>query len=616
MRLGEHILKVKEISRYGDLINFYEIPINMVNKKYDGKNYIDNPVYNTIFIRPDDSKIEVSGWSVSNDSKEKIKILVDEVEVNGYFFRFERQDVDVLVSPDYGGKILNPKSGFKSTIDISNLDKGKHTIKLQTISRYGDLITESKTEINIENKKYLGKCCIDYPINNSNYIIPDDEIITFSGWAVSEDSNATLRFFVDGNLVENNLNRILREDVDDKVSPNFGGKNTTPNAGFSYQLNVNNFSIGSHIIRLEEVSRYGDLITAQEKVFNIKTKKYLGEMCLDYPTYNSTYEQASNINVAGWAVSQDELAKVNIYIDGNFISEASRYYREDVIYFVNKYDGKTVNAGFGKRISTSGLSVGSHKITVYEISRYGDIIGGVETIFYIQNNNNNNDNNDDNNDIIVIPDKNDDNIKTEGTLGIDVSQHQGNIDWGKVSKSDIKFAMIRIGYRGYATGKLAEDTKFKSNLKESVSKGIKSGVYFYSTALNADEAKKDAEYVINLLDKYGYRNMVGMPIAIDLEVNPGINSRDYNLSKKARTTVANTFCSTIASYGYVPMIYASKSFLTDRMNINEISYDIWVAQYNTRCTYNGIYYMWQNTSKGKVSGISGNVDLDYCYKNY
>ena len=176
--------------------------------------------------------------------------------------------------------------------------------------------------------------------------------------------------------------------------------------------------------------------------------------------------------------------------------------------------------------------------------------------------------------------------------------------------------MIRIGYRGYATGKLAEDTKFKSNLKESVSKGIKSGVYFYSTALNADEAKKDAEYVINLLDKYGYRNMVGMPIAIDLEVNPGINSRDYNLSKKARTTVANTFCSTIASYGYVPMIYASKSFLTDRMNINEISYDIWVAQYNTRCTYNGIYYMWQNTSKGKVSGISGNVDLDYCYKNY
>lgn len=176
--------------------------------------------------------------------------------------------------------------------------------------------------------------------------------------------------------------------------------------------------------------------------------------------------------------------------------------------------------------------------------------------------------------------------------------------------------MIRIGYRGYGTGGLAEDTKFQTNLKNAVANGIKTGIYYYSTALNADEAKKDAEYVISLLDKYGYRNMVDMPIAIDLEVNPGINSRDYNLSKKARTTVANTFCSTIASYGYVPMIYASKSFLTDRMNISEVPYDIWVAQYNSKCTYSGSYCMWQNTSTGRVSGISGNVDLDYCYKNY
>ena len=83
-----------------------------------------------------------------------------------------------------------------------------------------------------------------------------------------------------------------------------------------------------------------------------------------------------------------------------------------------------------------------------------------------------------------------------------------------------------------------------------------------------------------------------------------------------RTNSANTFCQTIASYGYTPMVYACKSFFNDNMNANQIQYDVWVAQYNANCTYKGKYTMWQYTSTGKVSGIQGNVDCNICYKNY
>ena len=107
-----------------------------------------------------------------------------------------------------------------------------------------------------------------------------------------------------------------------------------------------------------------------------------------------------------------------------------------------------------------------------------------------------------------------------------------------------------------------------------------------------------------------------MPIAIDLELVPGVNTRDKNVSKAMRTNIANSFCCKIENYGYKPMIYACKAFLNDNMNKNQILYDVWVAQYNSKCTYNGKYTMWQYTSTGKISGINGNVDCNICYKNY
>ena len=237
--------------------------------------------------------------------------------------------------------------------------------------------------------------------------------------------------------------------------------------------------------------------------------------------------------------------------------------------------------------------LGTHTLTVYEKSRFGDVIGGLNTEFIIQS-----------------P------ITTAGAKGIDVSQFQGNVNWAAVKNSGMKYAMIRIGYRGYGNGKLVEDTRFQTNFVNAIASGMKVGVYIYSTSINTAEAKSDADYVISILRKYGYQDKISMPIAIDLELVAGVNTRDKNVSREMRTAIANTFCSSIASYGYKPMIYACTSFLNSNMNMSQVPYDIWVAQYSSKCTYGGNYAIWQYTSTGNVSGITGNVDCNICYKNY
>ena len=452
-------------------------------------------------------------------------------------------------------------------------------------------------------KNILGKINIERPTFNQNYIRPDNKNITLSGWAVSNDSNSTIRIFIDENKVNPTITRIYRSDVDKAISVSFGGTQNTPKAGYQATLDIGNLSNGKHIIKIQEISRYGDLICEASTNINLQNKKYLGEICIDNPNQNKTYKNGDIINVTGWAVSNDENSVVGIYVDGQFKANASRHYRGDVVNFMKKYENKTQNAGFVSDIIVSGLSDGTHTLTVREKSRYGEEIVKSEVKFIVQTPSVNNN---------VPPN----NTLTAGSKGIDVSQFQGNINWSQVANSGIKYAMIRIGYRGYGkSGGLAEDTKYKDNFKNAKANGLKVGIYYYSTALNTAEAQKDAEYVITLLKKYGYQNQVTMPIAIDLEVNEQ-TARDAKLSKQTRTDVANTFCSIIKSNGYTPMVYASKSFLISNMNASQVNYDIWCAQYNSKCTYTGNYTMWQYSDSGKVSGINGNVDCNICYKNY
>lgn len=616
---GKHTITVQELSRYGEVICASEIQIQIENKIYKGRMYIDSPNISTVLVKQDVTEITCIGWAVSTDKDATIQVFLDGERI-GEAYRTIRGDVDYIVSPEYGGTQNTPRAGFEYVINISQMPVGRHTLVVQETSQYGDIISVAAVQIDVKNKKYRGKIYLETPTQMAEFVKQEVNNIKIEGWAVSTDKEATIRVILDGTVLENKCHRIERGDVDRIVSPEYGGVSNTPKAGFYTAIDITQLGIGGHVLRIEEISRYGDLIYASEVNFMKKNKQYLGEMCLDFPRNGTVQKIGTNLIVDGWAVAQDEIASVEIYIDGIFKATAQRYVRPDVVYFMNKYDGKTVNAGFGKLVSTEGLSLGMHTVTVYEKSRYGDIIGGVSATFFVNADSvsNNQDNNHNTSEGSSNNTGNTTNpvINVSGTKGIDVSQFQGTINWRSVANSGIKYAMIRIGYRGYGNGGLVEDSKFKKNFAEAVENGLKVGVYFYSPAINITEARKDAEYVMSILRKYGYQNKVSMPIAIDLELVSGVNTRDKNLSKQVRTNIANTFCQTIASYGYTPMVYACKSFLNDNLYANQIPYDIWVAQYNSKCTYNGKYTVWQYTSSGKISGINGNVDCNICYKNY
>lgn len=195
--------------------------------------------------------------------------------------------------------------------------------------------------------------------------------------------------------------------------------------------------------------------------------------------------------------------------------------------------------------------------------------------------------------------------------GIDVSKYQPSIDWKTVKASGIEFAIIRVGYRGSSTGVLVEDPYFKQHIRGATQAGLKVGVYFFTQAITKAEAVEEASMALALTE--GYK--LEYPIFIDTERVSG-NARANNLSKSNRTEIVEAFCKTIQNAGRKAGVYASKSWYNDQLNVSKLDkYCIWVAQYNTTCTYNGRYSIWQYTETGKVPGIPGKVDLNISYMN-
>ena len=198
-----------------------------------------------------------------------------------------------------------------------------------------------------------------------------------------------------------------------------------------------------------------------------------------------------------------------------------------------------------------------------------------------------------------------------GSMGIDVSKWNGNIDWNAVKNSGVSYAIIRCGYRGSSTGALIEDPKFRSNIKGAKAAGLKVGVYFFSQAVNEVEAVEEASMALSLASGYG----LNYPIFLDVESSGG---RGDGISKETRTAVCKAFCSTVQNSGVSAGIYANKTWFTEMINTGSLTgYKIWLAQYASAPTYTATRYdMWQYSSKGKVSGINGNVDMNISYLNY
>lgn len=195
-------------------------------------------------------------------------------------------------------------------------------------------------------------------------------------------------------------------------------------------------------------------------------------------------------------------------------------------------------------------------------------------------------------------------------IGIDVSKWNGEIDWDKVKNAGVQFAIVRAGYRGSSTGSLIVDPYFHANMKAAAASGVATGVYFFTQAVNEVEAVEEASAVLQLISEY----KLDYPIYIDTE-GAGGNGRADSLDAETRTLVCEAFCRTISNAGYEAGVYASRSWLNNNVKTERLDkYRIWLAEYRSVPLYRGYYHMWQYSSKGKIDGIEGNVDLNICYE--
>ena len=200
--------------------------------------------------------------------------------------------------------------------------------------------------------------------------------------------------------------------------------------------------------------------------------------------------------------------------------------------------------------------------------------------------------------------------------GIDVSEHKNDIKWKKVKSSGADFAFIRAGYRSVETGELKEDAKFRSNMKKAEKAGVMCGAYFFSQALNEEEAVEEAEYLLKLVKRYD----VEMPLVIDYELYDGgrlqqkVEAGEMPAASMYHDVVL-AFCRRVEKAGYESAVYANYDMLTNYMDSELLDDEavIWAAQYGGACDVKGEYLYWQCAEDAAVGGVKGDVDHDIWY---
>ena len=191
--------------------------------------------------------------------------------------------------------------------------------------------------------------------------------------------------------------------------------------------------------------------------------------------------------------------------------------------------------------------------------------------------------------------------------GIDVSSHQGQIDWAAVADSGVEFAMIRLGYRGYDSGTLHIDERAAENLAGARAAGLKIGAYFFSQALTPEEARQEAQLALAALGDVE----LDLPLAYDWEY-VAESARTGAMTGDALTECVHAFCGAVEQAGHAPMIYFNRELARTLLDLEKMEgYPFWLAAYSGEPELS--VTMWQYTDQGRVPGIEENVDLNWYY---
>lgn len=196
--------------------------------------------------------------------------------------------------------------------------------------------------------------------------------------------------------------------------------------------------------------------------------------------------------------------------------------------------------------------------------------------------------------------------------GIDVSSYQEKIDWNLVAQDGVEFAIIRVGLRGWGSeGTLKEDTQFKANIEGAIAAGVKVGVYFFSQATTEAEVDEEVQFVLDRIAPY----KIDCPVVMDVEKVSDSRARMNKLTPEERTALALRFCQAIENAGYQPMLYHNTEMGALMLDIAAFEeYDKWYASYSDKMFYPYAYKIWQYSDKGRVKGISTDVDMNICFE--
>ena len=200
-------------------------------------------------------------------------------------------------------------------------------------------------------------------------------------------------------------------------------------------------------------------------------------------------------------------------------------------------------------------------------------------------------------------------------VGVDISKQTGTVSFTGLKAAGVDYVMIRLGGRGYSTGQISLDENFKENIEGAIAEGLDVGVYFYSQAINQDEAVQEANFVIENLEPY--KGSIKYPVAFDMEFVINDEARIDGLSREGRTDITTSFLESVKAAGYIPMLYGDKEWLIKEVDLAKLqSYDVWLTQETDIPDYPYQYAMWQYSTKGVLNGIKGDANLNICFKGY
>lgn len=201
-------------------------------------------------------------------------------------------------------------------------------------------------------------------------------------------------------------------------------------------------------------------------------------------------------------------------------------------------------------------------------------------------------------------------LKSQCRTGVDVSAHQQDIDWAKVKASGVEFAMVRLGYRGYGSGKLVLDEYADANIRGAAQAGLDVGVYFFSQAITVEEAREEAAFVLEALEEYE----LTMPVVYDWETVDNENARTKDMNADMLTACSLAFLEEIEKAGYETMLYFNRHQAQYLLHLEQFrDYDFWLAMYTPRMDYPYAMKMWQYTNRGQVPGIEGYADINILF---